>query len=387
MYRYRDVNIHRLGETESALMEGEDRLNTLVKANRDGLLVVLDSGQILDANPAFLKMTGYRNSDLPNLKAFDLVHSPNPETLQKLMAEEYVGSLEMVLKTKEGSHVTVEARGYRARHLGQQARMISLRDVSQFREIERAKDAFLTTVSHQLRTPITVAQLAIAQLGEGHLGPLNSGQTKIVGILREKLNTMTQIIHQVIEAASSSLRNLKQNREPISLSDLTQSLTAKYTQVQISSGKRLSFHLSPLLPIFYGNSMQIESMLDKLIGNGFRHAKSHIKVRVDALDKAGKIFKPEADNPRHPQEKPSGVQIRITVEDNGPGIRKELMPYLFQRFVTNLKPYQGPNQSGIGLGLYVAKEIVEQHQGSIWAEISESLGGAKFVVTLPVLES
>lgn len=213
----------------------------------------------------------------------------------------------------------------------------------------------LADVSHELRTPLTVIQGNV----EGILdGMYPADETRLRSILEE-----TQMLSRLIEdlrtlaLAESGALHLK--KEPTDLAELIRE-TVKGFESQIEErGISLGLELSRSEEVNV-DPQRVREVLSNLIGNAMRYSPGQGVVRV-GLAESGSGPEKEA---------------LVFVQDNGPGIESADLPHIFERF------YKSSDSGGMGLGLSIAKYLVEAHGGKIWAE-SKTGEGAKISFTLP----
>ncbi|HKJ37315.1 MAG TPA: HAMP domain-containing sensor histidine kinase [Anaerolineales bacterium] len=213
----------------------------------------------------------------------------------------------------------------------------------------------LADVSHELRTPLTVIQGNV----EGILdGMYPADEFRLQSILEE-----TQVLSRLIEdlrtlsLAESGALQLK--REPIDLADLIRDTVAGFESQLKEKGISVELSLVDMEDVNV-DPQRVREVLSNLIGNALRYAPGRGVVKV-GLGESGSGLENEA---------------LLFVQDNGPGIEPSDLPHVFERF------YKSSDSGGMGLGLSIAKYLVEAHGGKIWAE-SESGQGTKISFTLP----
>jgi signal transduction histidine kinase len=219
-------------------------------------------------------------------------------------------------------------------------------------EAEQERRSALADVSHELRTPLTVIQGNLEAIIDGvypadpaHLEPILA-ETRILERLIEDLRTLT-----LAEAGSLVL-----HREPTDLRTLLTDLAASYRSQAEQAGISLAVTVADDLPILDIDPARIREVISNLLTNALRHTPRDGKVELSAA--------------------PAGDQVAVTVHDTGGGIPADQLDRIFDRF------HRSPDSPGSGLGLPIAKSLVEAHGGSITAT-SEGGGGATIRVTLP----
>ena len=221
---------------------------------------------------------------------------------------------------------------------------------------DRQRRNMLADISHELRTPITVIQGNV----EGMLdGVYPADEARLKSIIEE-----TQILSRLVEdlrtLALAESGALYLRREPTNLAELIRdavsSLEApmkeKDIQIQLALENVEDANIDP---------QRMREVLTNLISNALRYTPRGEDIKLQLTQTAAR------------EER----SVTISVEDNGPGIEPHLLPHVFDRF------YKSSDSGGMGLGLSIAKYLVEAHQGRIWAE-SEAGKGTRIAFTLPV---
>jgi len=223
-------------------------------------------------------------------------------------------------------------------------------------EAERSKRQMIADVAHELRTPITVLRAAVEGFEDGILEPTPEN----LSALKDKVHLTARLIEDLQQLALADMGRLSLHQEPFPLERVIADIAAMIEPQLEDGGIRLALNLPPDLPPADGDRQRIQQVLLNLMANALRHTPAGGEILVTA----------RAD----------GSQIEVSVCDTGPGISPEDAAHLFERF------YRGREEraagTGTGLGLSVAKAIVEAHGGRIWAE-NRPTGGACFHFTLP----
>jgi NtrC-family two-component system sensor histidine kinase KinB len=235
-----------------------------------------------------------------------------------------------------------------------------LSDVTNLRRIDELKSGMLSTVSHELRTPLTSLQMALHVLLDERLGGLTPEQTELLVAARDDAERLRTILVNLLEIARyESGRHLLQ-LEAVPARDLVELSLSPLRSAFESHGVELSVDIAPEAPKVLADPARAPLVLGNLLQNALQHTPAGGTVAVRA--------------------RPDGNVVQFSVADSGPGIPKEYLGRIFDRFS------QVPgSHGGAGLGLAIAKEIVQAHGGAIGVENNdnESGGGATFRFTLP----
>lgn len=233
-----------------------------------------------------------------------------------------------------------------------------LEDVTRLREVDRMKDEFISVASHELRTPLTSLGMAVHLLAEGSMGPLTSRQERLVRMAAADAERLERLTKDLLDLTRLEAGTALPDRRPVSPSEVIE--VALATLRRTAEGKRVTLEVraSSSLPPVLGDLEQLARVLTNLVGNAIRHTCPAGTVQVSAEESVG--------------------MVRFTVADTGTGIPSAYLERIFERFVQ----VPGATSGGAGLGLPIAKKIVEAHGGSIWAE-SEPGRGSRFHFTVP----
>src|SRR3712207_1368720 len=232
--------------------------------------------------------------------------------------------------------------------------MISaIRDITEPNPTERMQQDFIAMASHDLLTPVTVLR-ARAQLLQRRQ---SYDEASVVSIL-EQASRMERLITDLRELVMAEGRGLALRREPVDLVAIAREALVRAQAQGTQHPMRVEAPQSAIVGSW--DRDRLRQVLDNLIGNAIKYSPQggEISVQVEATAREG----------------------RVRIVDRGVGIAADVLPRLFERF------YQGQEpgvSSGLGLGLYIARMLVEAHGGRIWAE-SEAGQGSTFTISLPV---
>ncbi len=235
--------------------------------------------------------------------------------------------------------------------------VITMQDISHLKELNRLKDNFVHTVSHDLRSPLT-AVLGYAELLE-RVGQVNKQQREFIRRINSSVQDITALINDLLDLGKIEA-GFDARRESIQLDSILRYTLDNIKVLAENKKQTLEIDIATDLPPVRGNPVRIRQMFDNLIGNAIKYTPREKKVFVKLQ---------REDN-----------QIIFRVADQGQGIPQEDQPHIFQKF------YRASNistsASGTGLGLAIVKTIVESHNGRIWVE-SKVDEGSTFFVVLP----
>ena len=219
---------------------------------------------------------------------------------------------------------------------------VILQNVTRLRLVDELKTNLVSTVSHELKTPLTSVRMALHLLLEESIGELNSKQSELLIAARDDSERLLSMINDLLDLARLESGTTPMMLEPRTPGDLVNSAIAASKDVADRTRVRLVPMLAePSLPLVAVEWQQISHVFSNFITNAVKHSKPGEEVVVKAAREDG--------------------GIRFSVADTGPGIAPKFQPYLFEKFYR----VPGEERTGAGLGLSIAREIVRAHHGSI----------------------
>jgi PAS domain S-box-containing protein len=234
------------------------------------------------------------------------------------------------------------------------------RTLKQQKELEQLRTELIQNISHELRTPLAIARGYAELLYDGTLGELRPDQREPVSIITRRTQMLSKMMDDI--AAIVEVDAQASEQKAIDLVELVQSILADFQGTAQQSGLNLVAEIVPEMPPVMGNPLQLQRVLDNLLGNAckFTPPGGQIRVRLD-------------------QRQHSAV---LEVSDTGIGIPQDQLDHIFERFY-QVDGSTTRRYSGTGLGLALVKEIVQAHRGRVTVE--STVGeGSTFRVTLPL---
>ncbi|MEL6132107.1 MAG: sensor histidine kinase [Bacteroidota bacterium] len=230
------------------------------------------------------------------------------------------------------------------------------------RAVDRLKDDFIATVTHELRTPITSIR-AISNILFDNKDLPETQRQDFLGIIIKESERISRLINQVLDLEKMESGHAEWNLGEVNIVQVVKSSVRGVQQLCADKGIELIESYPEEVPILHGDKDRLTQVAINLLSNAIKFCNQE----------AGKIWVAISLENR---------KIKLTVEDNGEGIPKENQPYIFDKFSQFTDMKTGRSQ-GSGLGLSITWRIVHYHKGHITVQ-SEVGKGAKFIVTLPL---
>ena len=342
----------------------QQQTQAIIQHMADGLLLIDSHGVIRTCNFTLTNMLGLRRDQIVGQD----IHSP---VLHPNLASVTASSTELARTGVLAREVSIETPRPRALQVftttvvddqkkpAGEVRLVH--DVTKERELEQLKDDFYSTVSHELRTPLfSIQGFAQIMLEEDELD--QNTQKEFLDTIRRQATQLSEMVNNLLDLSKFEEGKLELEKEPLSLLEVIQQTILRLQGFAHQQKVTLIPNLPPQLPEVIGDRQRLEQVLTNLIGNAIKFSATDDQVAVSASE--------------------TGTDLLVQVEDKGIGIPPEDLESIFSRY------YQAGNKSersamGSGLGLHIAKKIVEGHGGQIWVE-SEDGQGSTFSFTLPL---
>ncbi|MGB7875281.1 MAG: ATP-binding protein [Anaerolineales bacterium] len=336
-------------ERRASLSESELKRYEFIFANiQDGVLILDEEDRIQLSNRAM---------DL----TFDLV---GKEIRRKPIAE-VINHPDFMLLLNRAHDLPLkyheinfdDGRIYNAQYtpIGGFGSVITMQDISYLKQLDRMKNEFVHTISHDLRSPLT-SVLGYTELIQ-RVGSLNKQQVEFLDRIRSSVESITTLVNDLLDLSRLEA-GFDTRREIVDIGNILQyALDTLESQFTVND-LHLQLDIGQELPELRGNPIRLRQLLDNLLSNAIKYSPKNTTINVSL------------------QAKDS--QIILRVADQGTGIPTQEQPRIFEKFyrASNVPDEVG----GSGLGLAIVKTIVDSHQGRIWVESAIEEGSTFFVV-------
>ena len=371
-------------QAEEALRESEEKYRRLFELSPIGITTVDMKGVITECNPAVYKEGGYSEDELVG-KHFSKIAPVRVRDIPKQMRVfssiirgKVPKPFEVAYNRKDGTigwtevHVGLLKAG--GRKLGVQVLQRDITErkrmdeelIEKTRELEaasQAKSEFLASMSHELRTPLNVI-IGFSELMRDQVpGEINEEQRQCLDDILTSGRHLLGLINEVLDLSKVESGKVELSLTNIALSDVLQSLSSAMMPMLTVKAQSLDVEVEEGLPPVYADEARVREVLFNLVSNSAKFTPEGGKLKIEAARK---------DN-----------WCQVSVSDNGIGIKKEDQEQIFEPFYQVGNSIAG-EKKGTGLGLTLAKQIVEMHGGQIWVD-SQYGNGSRFIFTLPLV--
>lgn len=234
-----------------------------------------------------------------------------------------------------------------------------LSDVTVLRQINEAKSSLISTVSHELKTPLTSIRLATHALLNEKLGPLTPEQTELLAVAREDSERLHRIIEKLLDMGQLESGRSKVELAPVNTGQILVNIAQEMRPAFGDKGIDLVLDLPGTIPNILADRFRLEVIFKNLLNNALKHTPAGGRVSLSAREENDAVV--------------------FAVQDTGEGIPQEYLPHIFEKFF-RVPGYTQPGDSGLGLA--IVKEIIEAHGSRIDVE-SKPGEGARFSFALP----
>jgi two-component system NtrC family sensor kinase len=239
-------------------------------------------------------------------------------------------------------------------------RAVIMQDITHLKELDQMKTDFVSTVSHDLRSPLT-SIMGYAQMLKA-VGPLNDKQGNFIERIMRGVNQITELINDLLDIGRIEA-GVDMDMERCDVAAITEAVVEQLKVTATKKDQNLFFHGPVEKASVEGDDLRLQQVVGNLVGNAIKYTPEggEIGVKVQLEDST----------------------VLLRVEDDGMGIPPADLPYIFDKFY-RVESDETADIHGTGLGLSICKSVVEKHGGRIWAESMPGTGSI-FYVALPIL--
>jgi PAS domain S-box-containing protein len=354
-------------QVRARMEETLQQLAAIVEFSDDAILATDPEGLILAWNPGAERLYGYTRDEVLG-KHVSLLHARKEletDLIEKLGNGDRVRQLETVELTKDGREIDVSLTvspilDRKGRTIG--ASRIA-RDITERKQLDRMKDEFVGTVSHELRTPLTAIKGFIELVLDGDAGPVADTQREFLEVAARNADRLGSVINDILDVSRIESQGLEIRLEPTDLVAVLGDVASTFRLMAHNKGLTLRHEVANV-PKVLGDAPRLVQVFSNLLSNAIKYTpKGEVGVRAVATND----------------------RVEIVVHDSGIGLTQEEQAQLFTKFFRGRDPVVA-DSGGTGLGLVIAKAIVEKHQGTIDVE-SRPGEGTRFRVILPMAAS
>jgi PAS domain S-box-containing protein len=366
--------IYYIHESQQKLLDTGEKLKNITTAMGEGLIVINPDEKVVFYNDAAAKISGFSTEKVLNQvywQVLKFVHENDEERNDDFVKyvfhynEPKNDSQNVYLKQADGDKVPLAISAAPLRSGGGKALgcIVVFRDITQEKEVDKAKTEFVSLASHQLKTPMSAVNWYSEMLMDEDVGKLTSQQKDFLKEIREGNDRMVKLVNGLLNVSRIDMGTLSIIPEPVDLKVMFESAISELQFGTTAKKIKIVKIFDPTVPKINLDVNLMRIVVQNLLSNAVKYSREGGEVRVEI-------------------KKQNAKDVFIAVKDSGYGIPKKQQPSIFKKLfrADNVKTLK---VEGTGLGLYVAKSVVEAFGGKIWFE-SEENKGTSFYITLPL---
>ncbi|WP_129595899.1 sensor histidine kinase [Anaerophilus nitritogenes] len=352
------------------LMKEKQKSEAIVESISEGIIVTDEEHRLILVNKSAERIF--------NIREKDVLHK---HFLEAIKREDMFVIVDKVKKRsdrdeyKKYTDITIEMEGvkkyYRMNIMPIQTRdednigvVTLIQDITKLKEVDQIKSEFVSTVSHEFRTPLTSISMGVGLLLDQVVGEINDDQKELLEAVKEDGERLKNLVSDLLDLSRIESGKIQMDFDSYNIKDIIMHAADSFKIQAQNKNVNIVVDAREYLSKVKADFNKISWVLTNLIGNALRYVPRDGTGRIEIIAK-------ETAN-----------KMLICVVDNGQGIPEEYQQRIFEKFI-QVKSNNGENTGGTGLGLAISKEIVNAHGGEIW--VKSKIGeGSTFYFTLSI---
>jgi len=348
----------------SNLREEKNKSEAIVSSISDGIIVTDNEHRLKLVNHKAERIFNIRENEVLNKHLLEIINNDKLFNLFKMVNEHpydrsYKKYDDIELQTEQGAaYFRINVRPIKMKSGDRFGAVALIQDITKIKEIDKLKSDFISTVSHEFRTPLTSITMAVGLLLEEIPGTLTDKQKELVDAIKEDSERLNKLVGELLDLSKLESGKMQLDYQAHHMQEVIDYVIKSFKLQTEAIGAKFIKVIPEDLHEVHIDISKITWVISNLIGNAIRYIPKDgtgtIKISIKEI---------------------YGKEI-ISISDNGTGINETLQKHIFEKFI------QGPDGSGgAGLGLAICKEIVKAHGGDIWVE-SQLEEGTTFLFTI-----
>ncbi|MCE5195654.1 MAG: cell wall metabolism sensor histidine kinase WalK [Negativicutes bacterium] len=345
-----------LQKSIDSLLTEKGRMENLLRSLTEGVIATENNETVVLFNPAAQQLLAIPLDENPNGKKLSALHLP--AELYQMMSEDSTSIVTKILSFSNERFVAVTVSPVLDRLGRFTGHVTVLQDITEAHTLELQRKAFVANVSHELRTPLT----SIRGFVEGILDetiPLESSP-RYLNIIHKETIRLTKLIQDLLELSFIESGQIKLHRECVPLLPILSRLAMQCKSATGKESQLFTVRFDMAEPAVWADPDRLEQILMNLMSNASKFTPPNGTIQIIGVS--------------------VGQKMEITIQDSGPGIAAEDLPYIWDRFY---KADHSRSKEGTGLGLSIVRSLIEAHGEKISVN-NDPLGGCCFTFTMPV---
>ncbi|MBQ4122561.1 response regulator [bacterium] len=355
-------------EKTAGIVEINEKLSAVINNCADGIIIFSSDKRPIDINPAAETIFGM-SKDIIETKTIEemfitkdlswdeVFFNQDNQLLREIFIQNVVNGNKIPVEissayippkkeTEKGSFIFV------------------IRNVNLQKEMERLREDFIATLTHDLRTPALAAIQTLEYFLNGMLGELNERQNMLLSAMKKSQEDMLGLINTLLEVYKYEAGRLQLIKTSFNFKSLIDECVEQVSSIALNKRQTIEKKYTNLEAEVYADRNEIRRVIINLLGNAIKYTKEEGSIEIKAEIEAN--------------------DLHFSIKDNGDGIYKQDIPKLFKRFSQGTMEKRSIST---GLGLYLSKQIIDAHGGKIWLESDKGKGSEFFFLLLDSVKS
>ena len=338
-------------EYQTELMRQNKLLESVINSLSDGILIVNEKGNILRATPKISTWFGVKGSELVGKSIYDYVQTPENISIEK------ISNQDVFIKHSPANNFSMSSITL---SLDEKKRYVLLiTDVTNERELEKLKEDFVATLTHDLKVPIVAETNMLNFFLDEKFGAINDKQKFALLNMKNSNKELVDLVQILLETYKVKEQGIPLYKENILLNGFLRDVIDEMQPIALNAGLKINFEPQRDIKV-YADSLQLVRVVKNLISNAISHSNTSENIDIKTGELPG--------------------FVTISVIDYGQGIPKEELKLIFNKYYSAAKKFR---KIGTGLGLYLSQQIVQSHGGEIIVDSEENIR-TEFCVKLPI---
>ncbi len=351
-------------EKTADIIDMNERLSAIINNCADGIIIVSVQGQVIDVNPACESLFGLSDEILKSKNITELFESKEIvwSNILSTTDEQLLREIDVV-NFVNGNKIPVEISAAYIppkNDIDVSKYVFVIRNVLFQKEMDRLREDFIATLTHDLRTPAVAAIQTLEYFITGKLGELTEKQQLLLQTMKKSNEDMLGLVNTLLEVYKYEAGRLKLVKTPFDFKLLVEECVKQVQSISDAKNQTIEVSYKNIDEYkIFADRNEIRRVIINLLGNAIKYTQNSgaIQIRAEVEDN----------------------DLHFAVKDNGEGIFKQDIPKLFKRFSQGT---QEKRSISTGLGLYLSKQIIDAHGGKIWLESDKGKGSEFFFLLI-----
>lgn len=342
----------------SKLIFEKARAEAVINSLKDASIGIDKTGVVLFANQQALQLLGLSSKDIVGVQVEEA--GKRNDLLKFLLEEKSITPFKVVVDNRENYFTKETIEIGHENNVGN--KVIVLKNITSFKELDVAKTNFIGTVSHELKTPLASSDFSLKLLEDERIGTLSAEQMELVQNLKADNQRMLRILSELLNMSQVEAGRLQMNIQDINPYQVIEASVQTVATAAKEKDLQIEKQLQPDLPAIKADGDKLAWVLNNFLTNAIKYSPTQTAITIEV--------------------KRAGRQLSFAVSDKGQGIDEMYLSRIFERY------FQVPGRSdkkGSGIGLAICKEFVEVMGGEVW--VRSAIGeGSVFGFNLPAIQ-